>query len=135
MKNKKDILKEAIELLEHKQAHEMKELKAQFHLAYESLKPINLIRNTLNEVEASPQIKSDTLRSAVGLATGYLSKRVLTGENNKPLKQVLGTLFQFAVDNVVLKNADTIIATGETLVKHMFKPKNKLSEDKREAYS
>jgi hypothetical protein len=47
-------LKDAIKLLEVEQ--EMKEqlLRDQLYLTYESLKPLNLLKNTLKEISSSP---------------------------------------------------------------------------------
>lgn len=46
-KNETDTLNQTIISLQNKQAQELKSLKEQFHLTYESLKPINLIKNTI----------------------------------------------------------------------------------------
>ena len=47
-------LKDAIQLLEVEQGIKEQLLKDQLYLTYESLKPVNLIRNTLKEISSSP---------------------------------------------------------------------------------
>ncbi len=130
MKQKKDILAEAISLLENKQAEELKLLKEQFHQTYESLKPINLIKSTFQEVQASPNIKRDVLNTAVGLATGYLSKKVLTNDSSQtPIKKMLGTILQFAIAKVVSSNSDSIINSGESFIQGIMKNKTTAKQE------
>lgn len=121
MKNETDALNETIVLLQNKRAEELKLLKEQFHLTYESLKPINLIKSTFHEVTASPEIKNNILNNAIGLTTGYLSRKVLVGASHNPIKKIFGILLQFAIANVVSKHTDTIKSAGENLLHRIFK--------------
>ena len=70
--NETDSLNELILLQEQQYDTDLRLLKEQFHIAYESLKPINLIKNIVHEVSTSPEIKNDMLDNIIGLATGYL---------------------------------------------------------------
>ena len=119
-KNGTDALNKAISSLQNKQAQELKLLKEQFHLVYESLKPINLIKSTFHEVVLSPDIKNDILSNVIGLTTGYLSKKVLMGTSHNLIKRLLGTLLQFAIANVVTKHSDKIKSTGENILLHIL---------------
>lgn len=120
-KNETDILNERIVLLETKRALESTLLKEQFHLTYESLKPINLIKSTFNEVTASPELKNNLLNNAIGLTTGYLSKKVFVRTSNNPIKKIIGALLQFAVTNVVSKHPGPIKSAGETIFNRIVK--------------
>lgn len=110
MKNKtgKDELTEAIRLLKNKQELELQILRNQFQLAYESVKPINLIKNTLHQVATSSEIRKNILNNAVGLATGFVAKKLLLGATHNPVKKILGTIFQFAVANMVANRSEQI---------------------------
>ncbi|HVD99061.1 MAG TPA: hypothetical protein VNB90_12715 [Cytophagaceae bacterium] len=114
MKNKKEVLAEAILLLENKQALQLKDLKQQFQETYESLKPINLIKNTFHEVDTSPDLKKDILNTAVGVATGLVTKGFMA-PGQVPIKKMLGTLFQFAVAKLVSSNSEKIINSSESI--------------------
>jgi len=118
-KSESAALKEAITLLKSKQALQLQELKDQFHLTLESVQPINLIKNTFQDAASSPGVKSSILNSAIGLTTGYLSKRVLLGAALNPATKILGMLLQFAVARIVTSNAGTIKSTGQNLL-HLF---------------
>ena len=103
-----DALDEAIRRLQLKQKEELVLLKEQAHITYESLKPINLIKKTLHQVVASPEIKGNIASIVISLATGFLSKRAVMGTSTNPLKRVLGTMFQLGIANVVSKHSDSI---------------------------
>ena len=104
----KSQLKEKIYVLELQQHEEFVNLKSQFQTTYESLKPINFIKSTLQEVSSSTVIKNNLLNNTIGLATGYLSKRVLVGASHNPIKRLLGTILEFAIANIVTKKAESI---------------------------
>ncbi len=101
-------LNEAILLLKQKQSTQWVELTDQFKITYESLRPLNLIKNTMQEVTTSPEIKGNVLSSVVAIAGGYLSKKVLFKHSANPLKRLAGTLFQAAVTNVISNNSGSI---------------------------
>ena len=116
-------LKEAIRLLEIQQKVEGALLKEQFKTTYESLKPVNLISNTIKELIKSPSLKGDLLTTALSLGAGYLSKKAAVGNTANPLKQLLGTLLQMGVTGLVSKNSDTIKSIGTELFSRLLSPK------------
>jgi hypothetical protein len=111
--NQQAVLNEAINLLKDKQAYELQLLKTQFYTTYESLKPINLIKNGLHEVTSSPDVKKTVINTAIGLATGYISKKVLIGTTNNPIKKILGAILEFTIANVIAKNANNSTSIEE----------------------
>ncbi|WP_296622183.1 hypothetical protein [Marivirga sp.] len=104
MKNETDALTVTIRELEEKRAKELRLLRAQFHTTYESLKPLNLIKSTFDEVSSSSELKSNFLANAIGLGTAVLSKKLVVGSSHNPIKNLFGTLLQFAIGNVVSKH-------------------------------
>ena len=104
-------LKEMIRILEIKQVHQEILLKEQFKNTYESLKPANLIKRKFNELITAPDLKGDLLNIVLSVAAGYFSKKVIVGTTHNPLKQLLGSLLQMTVTDVVSKNADGIKST------------------------
>lgn len=105
-RNESQVLRERIGLLQNQQAHELRLLKEQLHDTYETLKPINLIKNTFHEVTSSPEVKNSLVNNAIGLATGYLSKKVLIGATRNPFKKILGAIVEFSIASFVAKRAD-----------------------------
>ena len=107
-KNEADALKEQISLLQTKQAGELQLLREQFHITYDSLKPINLIKKGFQDITSLPDLKNGLINNAIGLATGYLSKKVLIGTTRNPFKKLLGTILEFAVAGLVTKQVENI---------------------------
>jgi hypothetical protein len=105
-------LTEEILLLETRQAEQSRILRDQFHLTYESLKPLNLIKSTLKEAGASSELKDNIINTSKGLIAGYLSKIIFEGVSNNPLKKMFGSIIMFGITNLVTRNSDTVKRTG-----------------------
>lgn len=116
-------LNASILLLENKQVEEGFLLKEQFKITYESLKPINFIRNTFKELVTAPDFKEDLLNTSISLAAGYFSKKLAIGSTNNPFKQILGSFLQMGVTSLVSKNSDDIKSTAINLIKTLFAKK------------
>jgi hypothetical protein len=114
--NSEITLRNAILQLENKQAEEGKILKEQFLVAYESIKPINLIKSTFHEVSESTDLKTNLVNTSVGLAAGYLSKALFEGVTNSPLRKLLGTALMFGITNVVAKNPEVVKTLGNGVI-------------------
>jgi hypothetical protein len=74
--DQKQLLMQHIQTLEIQQNIELNELKQQVHLSFESLSPLNYIKNTLHDITASPDIKSDLWKGVVGLTSGFLTSKI-----------------------------------------------------------
>jgi hypothetical protein len=117
-------LKEAIIKLEYEQSMKGELIKEQFHQVIESLKPVNLIKNTFRDVTGSPFIRDNLLGSTVGLATGYLSRRLIVGASGGIIKKILGSVLQFGVSRIVARNPDAIKSVGQRIGRIFGKKKN-----------
>lgn len=126
-------LRAAILQLEYQQAKEGRELKEQFQLAYNSVRPANIILNTLKDLGDSSFVKDGFLNTTVGLGTGYLSKMVFQGVVNSPIKKLLGSVLMYGITNFVSRNPDGIKLMGKKLFK-MFGSKSTVEEKEPENY-
>lgn len=97
-------LQTVIPQLESRKIVEAALLKEELHEAYESIRPINLIKSTLKEVAASPDLHNNMFNTLVGLGTGYLSKSLFERVSTHPLRKMVGIVLLFGVTNVVTKN-------------------------------
>jgi hypothetical protein len=116
-------LRAAILELEIRQHEEAKLLKEQFRLAYESVKPLNLIRSTLTDAVTSKDLKDNLVNTSVGLTAGYLSKAVFEGVTSSPLKKIFGTVLMFGIKNIVAKNPEAVKSVGRFFFKHILRKK------------
>lgn len=117
-------LKSAIQQLEKKQAVEWTLLHDQLLITYESLKPVNLIKGTLRELTTAPDFKGNILDTALSLAAGYLSKKVVVGATHNPLKYLFGALLQMGVTSIVSKNTDGIKSAARHVINNIFRKKD-----------
>lgn len=129
MKNEYESLCEAIELLKKKKRIERNLLTEHFHDVLESIKPINLIKGlftqkSFNEMGGSSSI----LDSVLGIATGYITKKTFVGGSHNLIRKGLGTLVQLGVQNLTIKNSDTIKNFGEKIIKSFFKKQSQQEE-------
>ena len=114
--NSSAFLRAAILELEVKQTTEGKALKEQYLNAYESVKPINLVKNTFREITASPELKDELLNTSLGLATGYISKLLFQGTSHSPLRKLFGTVLMFSVTNAVARHPEAVKSIGKGLL-------------------
>ena len=126
-------LKESIRILEIRQAEEGQQLNAQLRLAYESLKPINLIKNSIKDLASSFEIKHSLLETIVSFISGYFAQRMIVSSKSNVFKKLLGVLMQFGVNNVVLKNIDTIRIFVSNLIEKIINPNEDDLEEELEA--
>lgn len=122
-------LKKAIQLLEMEQAITRQLLIDQFLLTYESLKPVNILKNTLKDISSSPYLIENIIGTALGLGTGYLSKKIIVGASGNIIRKIFGSVLQFGVTNLVAQHPDAIKSIGQFMYQHVIhrkdrKPKN-----------
>lgn len=115
--NSESDLRGAIIQLENKKDEEGKMLKKEFHLAYESIKPVNIIKNSLKEVGESLELKESFLIAIVGISAGYLSRKLLVGASQSPMRKLLGAALVFGITNLVAKHPEVIKLSGKAVLK------------------
>ena len=121
-------LKNAIQLLEVDQGIKGQLLKDQFYLTYESLKPVNLIKNALHDISSSPILIDNILSTSMGIASGFLTNRIFVGASGSLIRKLLGSVLQFGVTNVVAQHPETIKSLGEVIMQFILRKKGVNSE-------
>lgn len=99
--NELTTLRNNIRLLEQQQLDQLVLMKEQFKQSYKSIQPINLIKNTLHDAASDTGIKNSLLDSVIGITTGYVTGKLLSGRAPNPIRRVLAGFIQFAVANLV----------------------------------
>jgi hypothetical protein len=120
-------LRAAILELEIQQNEEGKVLKEQFYEAYESIKPLNLIKNTLKDLMGSPELKDQLLFNSVGMAAGYLTRVIIVGKSDNPVRRLLGMALMFGVSDLAAKNPEAIKSAGAGIwnfIQNTLKPED-----------
>ena len=116
-------LKDAIQLLEVEQGIKAQLLKDQFYLTFESLKPVNLLKNTLHDISSSPYLIDNILGTALGIASGFLTNKIFIGRSGNIIRNLLGSVLQFGVTNVVAQHPETIKSLGEVIMQFILRKK------------
>jgi hypothetical protein len=123
--NSSEDLKQAIRELEQKQSNDLTSLKEEYNKAYKSFKLSNILKNTFKDLVKSPELKTDIVNGAIGLATGVVTKKLLVGKTINPIKNIFGWLVEMVVANGVSKNTDQIKTVGTAIFKTLFSKKEK----------
>lgn len=126
--NAAESLKESIRLLEIRQAVEAKEFKEQFKLTYESLRPANILKNTIRDLAYSVEVKNNLFDTVVSLISNYMAKKILTDSKSGFFARIFRVLAHFGITNVITNNAEEIRLYLANLIERFFSPKEKMAE-------
>ena len=118
-------LKTFIADLEQKKIAQEKMLIDHFNQTFESLKPINMIKNTLHELGGTPDLRSNLLDATLGVGAGLLSKKLMIGSSTSFFRKISATLVEFGIATLVAKNSDKIKTVGKGLINNFFTKKVK----------
>jgi len=113
-------LKIAIQKLEFQHSLQGKMLQEDFFIAYDSLKPANLIKNTLSEITSSPYLIDNMLAAVTGMISGYVSKKIAVGASHSLFRKIMGSVLQFGVTNLVVQNPDALKTMGNWIIQQLF---------------
>jgi hypothetical protein len=117
-------LKDAIQKLESDRVVQHFLLKQEFENAYDSINPLNLMRD-----ESTTHLMGNNMIStSVGLATGYLIKKWIIGKSENPIRAMLGSAVQIGAINLMAKYQGGIEIVGRALLQ-LFLHTNKRRDD------
>lgn len=123
-----DQLELAIEILETEHSDKGMLLKEQFNLTYESLKPLSLLKSAVKELTTSPYMAENAIGSVTGIATGYLSRRLIIGKSGNIFRKFLGAIIQYSITNFVARHPDQVKSIGQFLIQNIFHKREENSE-------
>jgi hypothetical protein len=67
------------------------------------------------------------ISTTLGLAGGYLSKKIVVGASHNIFRKLFGSLLEFGITNVVAQHPDSIKSAGQFIF-NMFRKKEMNSE-------
>ena len=106
-KDQNTLLDQTIARLEMERDSKFEELKDQMAITFQSVKPVNILKGTLEDLKHFPEVKSHFTQLATSLLGGYLSKKLLVGKSPSTFKKILGYLLQYSVTNFISKKVNT----------------------------
>jgi hypothetical protein len=117
-------LKEAIQRLELERQIISRQLKEEANSLTEVLRPVNLISSAMKEVASSPYIIDSLVGTALGVGTGYLTRKLITVTSGSPIKRLLGSAVQLVVTTISTKKMVPVSLIGRFLFKKILSKKN-----------
>jgi hypothetical protein len=106
-------LRNAITELETRQANQDKLMRQQFSTAYESIKPVNLIKATLTDIGHSEDVKDKLIHTSAGIVAGFLFEKIYVGNSESVGKKLMGAALTYGVSNAVANNPEVVIALAK----------------------
>jgi hypothetical protein len=121
-------IKYSIQLLEAERHAKGQLLREQFLTTYDSFKLINIINSTIKDISSSPDLTDNIVGTATGIASGYITKKIIVGSSNNMFRKILGTAIQLGVTNFVAKHPDTIKNLSRSIINKVFHKKEEDTE-------
>jgi hypothetical protein len=118
------ILSESIAALEIKASLQKKDLQESFNGFTDTLKPLNLLKSGFQSV-FSGENKEDLLNAAVGLGSGFLSKKLLLGNTKSFLGKNIGSAIQWSIAGLVSKNAEKLKEKASEIIDRYLEKRHK----------
>jgi hypothetical protein len=120
-------LKDAILLLEEKQAAQGQLLKEQFRAAYEGLTPGNIAKNLFSRFSTSTDFKIGITAAGVALATFYLAKSAIVRSTQHPFRKLFGAILQTGASSIISHHPETLKSVGQVVLQHIFRRRERKS--------
>ncbi|MCX6286683.1 MAG: hypothetical protein NTY96_06170 [Bacteroidetes bacterium] len=119
-------LKHSIQVLEIEQIASGRRLNEHFYLTCHVLRPVNLLRGTLNDLASSPSLIDSILGTLIGLATGYLSKKIFIGTSGNIFRKLFGIILQLGVTKAVAQHPEAVKSFGEFISQNILSKKQRI---------
>ena len=81
----------------------------------------------MNDIAKSPFLVDNMLGTGIGLASGFLTKKIFVGASGSLIRKLLGSILQFGVTNVVAQHSDTIKSIGQVIFQYFLHKREKNS--------
>jgi hypothetical protein len=113
-------LKREIIILEEEQFNSEQVLRRQLFVTYTSLKPINILKNTIKDI-SSPSLMDDISGTGIGMIGGFLSRKIFVGTSGNVIRKLIGGVLQLGVTAVVAQNSGIIQTAGISLIQRLIR--------------
>jgi hypothetical protein len=122
--NNRAALAEAIQKMKTRRKVQEDNLVSQFHLTYERLQPVNLLKEGINRVVHTPGFSGNLVKTIAGFGMGVVTKKLFLGKPNTFVTKLLGTAVELTVTKTAVNNGDKIKAYAIAAYNNLFKKKN-----------
>lgn len=113
-------LKAAIARLEYKQKEQWEGFKDNLEVAFDSLKPINLLRSTYRDFLNTPHMAENIIGTTLGLVTGFTTKKLIVRKSGNIIRNFAGGLAQMLITNFMSRYSGNLKSIGSGLIHKLF---------------
>ncbi|MES2543254.1 MAG: hypothetical protein V4548_00090 [Bacteroidota bacterium] len=111
---------EAIAQLESVKASQLSLLKHHYKFTVDSLNPINIIKEKINETFTSPNLKSNLFKTGLGIVTGLLTNKFIVGPSGGIVKKIVGGLVQSNLSKLTTVDPEEMKESGKSFLKNVL---------------
>jgi hypothetical protein len=101
--NQKLVLEAKITYLKNKQTTDFTILKTQYHETIDSFTPFNMLKNSVESILTTPNLKGKLLSQALNLGVTYLTKGGILTSSENPMQGILGKIILFGLNKITRK--------------------------------
>jgi len=109
-------LKTAIQLLENEKLIKEILIKQQVITLCESLKPINILKDTLKDAHSDPELKTTVINNALGFVSGAAIRKIVMGKSHNHLRNLVGMV----LERLVERNAEGIKTVADNILEKII---------------
>lgn len=113
-------LKEAIQQLESDKVEQGIVLKDVFFQSIIQINPINLLDEQLNHTSPFSLGGHSFIEKLVGVLSGFLIKKWITGKSGNPIRKVVGSIIQVLATTLISHQSGKLIFLGRLLLQSIF---------------
>jgi hypothetical protein len=128
-KNAKE-LRISIQQLELRQKSEMALIKEELETIIENLKPVNLVKNTLDDIIDSKEIQANVFDLSLGAVSGMLAKKIVVGDSDNSALNFTGNLIGNFISQKTIQERKTIHFIGKSILQFLVLTKMKNKAEK-----
>lgn len=122
-------LNDRIKLLEAKILLRENSLKISAVDLYQSLQPMNILKNKIDELTNSNISENKFLKTGLGLGAGFLLDKVLLGGKRNFAKNISSYLLTFLSTKLITENADGLLDKIDSFIKIIREKRNEKPVD------
>lgn len=92
----------------------------QFKVTYESIQPANILRKVIGNIIPAPSVANSITSSILGIILGYFTKKITISSSKNKFRELLGTILQVSITNIVTGNPNTLKTVINYITNHVF---------------
>jgi hypothetical protein len=113
-------LRSAIFLIEQKKEALHAEIENEMVTIQESLTVSGIVKNVLQRLIGSSDVKTKATSSVIGLGSGFIAQKIIIGGSKNIFKRILGTVAQIVITGLVAKNSTRLASKSIEVGKNLL---------------